>query len=239
MRRWLIGFLVISAAFTLTAFAGWEKNDVGWWYTHEDGSYTMNDWEQIEGKYYYFDGNGYMLHDTVTPDGYYVGSDGVWVDQKTDLAGKVQSANSYMREYSDFDIVYSVPATWIRKESKDYIGYIAPKGVLQIRKRECKDISDMDDSRLELLLNTHVVGQKGSFQNYRLKKSNVSRINESVIFDIEATCTVSGLDSNMKTHFIYTSDSEIGFMMVDYTNGFNSITYANDYDAIVNSVIVS
>ena len=32
-----------------------------WWYRHSDGSYTKNDFEDINGQTYYFDGNGYMV----------------------------------------------------------------------------------------------------------------------------------------------------------------------------------
>ena len=33
----------------------------GWWYKHQDGSYTKNDFEVILGQTYYFDSNGYMV----------------------------------------------------------------------------------------------------------------------------------------------------------------------------------
>lgn len=69
---------------SVTAFAGgWQRDARGWWYQHNNGSYTTNGWEQINGKYYYFDGAGYMLANTTTPDGYYVNADGAWV-QETD-----------------------------------------------------------------------------------------------------------------------------------------------------------
>ncbi len=58
---------------------GWQKDSNGWWYRNADGSYPVSTWKEIYGKQYYFDGNGYMLHDTTTPDGYLVGSDGAWV----------------------------------------------------------------------------------------------------------------------------------------------------------------
>lgn len=38
----------------------WIQDDIGWWYKHADGSYTKCDWEQIDGKWYYFDYKGYM-----------------------------------------------------------------------------------------------------------------------------------------------------------------------------------
>ena len=81
MKKYTIAIVtaMITAAVTFPAFAGWEQDGFGWWYKHQDGSYTKNNWEQIDGKYYYFDGNGYMMHDVITPDGYVVGPDGAWM----------------------------------------------------------------------------------------------------------------------------------------------------------------
>lgn len=31
-----------------------------WWYRHDDGSYTTNDWEYINGHWYHFDSSGWM-----------------------------------------------------------------------------------------------------------------------------------------------------------------------------------
>ena len=38
----------------------WNKNSIGWWYRHEDGTYTKNAWEKIHDKWYHFDAEGYM-----------------------------------------------------------------------------------------------------------------------------------------------------------------------------------
>lgn len=58
------------------ASAEWKQNSTGWWYT-EGNSYATG-WRLIDGKYYYFGDNGYMMHDTYV-DGYKLGSDGAWV----------------------------------------------------------------------------------------------------------------------------------------------------------------
>lgn len=79
----------------------WKNDAVGWWYCNSDGSYVKNNWQQIDGKWYFFDENGYrktgwvswkeqwyflnengeMLTNSVTPDGKYVGEDGVLAAQ--------------------------------------------------------------------------------------------------------------------------------------------------------------
>lgn len=77
----------------------WLQDSVGWWYCNADRSYTVNNWQFIDNKWYYFNEVGYMktgwilwnskwyycgtdgamLANTTTPDGYYVGSDGAWI----------------------------------------------------------------------------------------------------------------------------------------------------------------
>lgn len=75
----------ISLAMTMPALAGtWQEDSVGWYYQNDDGSYQKNGWFQDgDGKWYYFDANGYMLTNTITPDGYQVGSDGAMISNDT------------------------------------------------------------------------------------------------------------------------------------------------------------
>ena len=58
----------------------WKQNDYGWWYQRSNGTYPVSEWEIIGGKWYYFDINGYMLVDTITPDGYYIDTDGACIN---------------------------------------------------------------------------------------------------------------------------------------------------------------
>ena len=41
--------------------AGWVKDDKGWWYRQDDGSYLKSQWAVINHHWYYFGGDGYML----------------------------------------------------------------------------------------------------------------------------------------------------------------------------------
>lgn len=60
----------------------WKQVGDNWYYLDEEGISKQNTWAEINGKWYYFDEYSIMLHDTTTPDGYYVGSDGAWVQEE-------------------------------------------------------------------------------------------------------------------------------------------------------------
>lgn len=41
----------------------WINENNKWWYKHNDGTYTKGAWEFIEGNWYLFDADGYMIYD--------------------------------------------------------------------------------------------------------------------------------------------------------------------------------
>ncbi len=61
-----------------TEKAGWIQEGKHWWYCHADGSYTKDGWELIEGKWYYFDKDGWMITGWLNKNDkwYYLKSDG-------------------------------------------------------------------------------------------------------------------------------------------------------------------
>ena len=61
---------------------GWRQVDGKWYFLRSNGSMAVNYWEKDEasGKCYYLGSDGVMLTDCMTPDGYYVGADGAWVE---------------------------------------------------------------------------------------------------------------------------------------------------------------
>ncbi len=80
----LAGAMMAGSAMTTLAAAGqWKQDAVGWWW-ERNGRYPTNAWVWIDGnndgaaECYYFDGNGYMLSNTTTPDGCTVNADGAW-----------------------------------------------------------------------------------------------------------------------------------------------------------------
>lgn len=61
---------------------GWQKNDIGWWYVREDGTYPTEMWEKIDSNWYYFDKEGYMVANQWKQENgnwYYLGADGAMV----------------------------------------------------------------------------------------------------------------------------------------------------------------
>lgn len=93
---------VLSLSFTAISYAGqWKQDTTGSWWQEDNGSYPVNTWSWIDGNQdgvsecYYFDGSGYRLTNTVTPDGYQVNGDGAWVVNGVVQTQGQQSATSY------------------------------------------------------------------------------------------------------------------------------------------------
>ncbi len=57
----------------------WKKNSTGWWIEDSAGWYPTSKWQKIDGKWYYFTADGYMDYSEYR-DGYWLGSDGAWIE---------------------------------------------------------------------------------------------------------------------------------------------------------------
>lgn len=72
----------VSAALST---ATWHMDAMGWWYDNGNGTWPANGWHWIDGNHdgisecYYFNENGYILTNTITPDSYLINGDGAWV----------------------------------------------------------------------------------------------------------------------------------------------------------------
>lgn len=83
------GVYVNSSGERQSYIPGWYQDpaDGHWRYIQKNGYYKSNGWMQdTDGKWYYFNLAAYMVADDTTPDGYYVGSDGVWDGQPSSIA---------------------------------------------------------------------------------------------------------------------------------------------------------
>lgn len=75
----------------LASKGSWIQSSGRWWYRHNNGSYTSNGWELINGKWYHFDRSGWMQTGWVQSSGswYYLSGSG---DMQT---GWVKSSGSW------------------------------------------------------------------------------------------------------------------------------------------------
>lgn len=76
-------------------YGAWASDAKGWWWRNPDGTWPKNTWAWLDGNHdgvsesYYFGADGYMLSNTVTPDGYTVNANGAWTQN-----GVVQTKTS-------------------------------------------------------------------------------------------------------------------------------------------------
>lgn len=72
---------------------GWFKDGLNW-YFFKNGIMQTGWIKDSNGKYYYLSSNGNMLTNTTTPDGYKVGSDGVWIQNTTTNSNNTTNTNT-------------------------------------------------------------------------------------------------------------------------------------------------
>lgn len=91
VKRMFLTAAALTVLMASTAFAGTWKTGSGadqgkWWYDNGDGTYAQNGWQWIDdngdgvAECYYFDANGWMYANTITPDGFQVNASGAWVE---------------------------------------------------------------------------------------------------------------------------------------------------------------
>lgn len=94
---------------TTTQTGQWiQASDGRWWYRHSDGSYTTNNWEYINGKWYYFDASGRMATGWINLNEkwYYLDSSGAMVTGWHKIAYEGQYNNNPYWNYFDSNGAY-------------------------------------------------------------------------------------------------------------------------------------
>ena len=116
--------VTLSVSMSMTALAGqWKQSGTDWKY--EDNGSCLTGWQWIDGKCYYFDGNGYMLSNTTTPDGYTVDSSGAWTVNgvvQTQATGSTGNA-AHSGNYDPAHPLAGMVDAWNLRLPKNYIGY--------------------------------------------------------------------------------------------------------------------
>jgi N-acetylmuramoyl-L-alanine amidase len=117
----------------------WIQQDRKWWYKHSDGSYTKDSWEKIDGRWYLFDTQGWMLYDWKydNENWYYLGesNDGSmktgWIFDKNYSKWYYLDENGVMQkgwvkvqnEWYYMDSTGAMVTGWIKDKDKDYLLY--------------------------------------------------------------------------------------------------------------------
>jgi hypothetical protein len=76
-----IATTTILSTTCVSASAEWKQDNKGWW-NSEGNSWSVG-WRQIDGKWYYFNQDGYMAQNTVIDGQYKVDNNGVWIQNTT------------------------------------------------------------------------------------------------------------------------------------------------------------
>lgn len=100
-----LSLFVLALPFSSEA-ASWQLNNVGWWYSYDNGSYAANGWAFINGSWYHFDQSGYMQTGWQFINGcwYYLTSSGAmahdtWVGNYYVTSSGAMAVNSWIGQY--------------------------------------------------------------------------------------------------------------------------------------------
>lgn len=124
--------VTMASSMSMTVLAGqWVQENNDFKYQEDNGSYPANTWKWIDGnndgvaECYYFDGNGYMLSNTTTPDGYTVDASGAWLVNgvvQTQATGSTGNAG-HSANYDPAHPLAGKIDEWDLRLPKNYIGY--------------------------------------------------------------------------------------------------------------------
>lgn len=91
---------------------GWHRDGKGWWYADSETNYCKDCWKQIDGKWYAFDEEGYMMANQWKTDStgtYYLGADGKMQKNMIvglDADGKLQPMERWFHLLADLPDYY-------------------------------------------------------------------------------------------------------------------------------------
>lgn len=113
-------FYVDMGSSANTSSQGWENTDRGWKYKESNGSYVTNTWKQVDGIWYFFDGEGHIATSWRQIDGawYFFNASGAM------LTGWVQSGNDWYYMNSSG----AMATGWVQSGNDWY--YMSPSGAM-------------------------------------------------------------------------------------------------------------
>ena len=113
-------FYVDMGSSSNTSSQGWENTDRGWKYKESNGSYVTNTWKQVDGIWYFFDGEGHIATSWRQIDGawYFFNASGAM------LTGWVQSGNDWYY----LNPSGAMATGWVQSGNDWY--YMSPSGAM-------------------------------------------------------------------------------------------------------------
>lgn len=165
----LIATAIMSLTMSFASFAGqWESDSNGWRYQNDDGSYTISSWQTIDGKSYYFDESGYMLVNTTTPDGYYVGSDGTVSESTTTATTSEYDSSSYqsiLNEYTE-KIKAAIPTLIAEYKAEAANNTNGLTGLVEIAKSKISKLAEIEAEGIGKLADLYSNTDSGKYSEY-------------------------------------------------------------------------
>ncbi len=177
----LMSAALLAAGMSGTAFAGsWEKGEEPnlnkWRYDNGDGTYARGGWQWIDGnadgiaECYYFDADGWLMTDCVTPDGYQVNKDGAWITNGAPETQAVQTQTESAGMELSGDYYYSHTAVYIRNEqSQQYELYGSTPGNVEKVKAAIQSGADIyadGGLYLQMYRDREAIGAIGDFETW-------------------------------------------------------------------------
>lgn len=121
--------MIILLAFSAMAGnATWRRDYRGWWLQYASGGYPYNAWVQVDGAWYCFDGNGYVIQNNWVKSGgswYYLGASGAMLSSTW-----VKSGGSWYY-LGGSGAMYT--STWVQSGGKYY--YMGSDGAMYVNRQ--------------------------------------------------------------------------------------------------------
>ena len=124
INAFLIAIIVMTFAFSFNSFAIWGEKDNKKFWLGADGLLAKDGWKLIDddndgiGYYYYFDGEGFILTDDITPDFKIVGIDGRRIGYDGNPVSE-EIKSIVLEEVEDRDLLSSEIMDLIKAEQSD------------------------------------------------------------------------------------------------------------------------
>ncbi len=193
----------------------WASNKTGKWYTDASGWYPVSQWLKIDGKYYYFNKDGYAATNQWVGD-YYLDKDGVWVEnaQRIDYSGKyvetvsgrgVITVEKVNKNYDDYTISVEWSSSASEMNTWSFTGSFDANGTLTYKDgKKAKVTFAADESSTSETIYKDMTGSitiKDGVLTWDDKKENIAKDTK---FEKEKTSEETSTDAGIDYSGTYT-----------------------------------